>query len=329
MATTLNRGEHRPVIAVLGPGAVGGFLASLMSHCGHRLICIATEPTARLIEKDGIRLESVQFGSILGRPNAKEFLNSDVKLLFVTTKANHLPTALERINVEALSDETVVIPLLNGIEHISHLREKFGLRVVAGALSIEVIRESPTFIRHTSRFSRLTIASDSKVSREKLGSIAEILRDCGLEVIVGGGERQILWQKLVRLCALALTTAATDRKIGDLRGDPKWREVLFSTLTEAAWVAAAEGVEMDPQNVLSQLDSLEPHQGSSLQRDVLSGTESELDAIAGAIIRAGNKHHLLCPMIEALKNHIERRLSGSSSSLRSPPITRENSPSHQ
>jgi 2-dehydropantoate 2-reductase len=51
---------------------------------------------------------------------------------------------------------------------------------------------------------------------------------------------------------------------------------------------------------MAQIDSLPEGLGSSMQRDVNAGKPSEIDAIAGAVIRSGKKHGLECPTIEKL-----------------------------
>ena len=49
--------------------------------------------------------------------------------------------------------------------------------------------------------------------------------------------------------------------------------------------------------------------GSSMQRDIAAGREPELDAIAGAVLRAADRHGLECPTIERLASEIESRIA--------------------
>ena len=125
--------------------------------------------------------------------------------------------------------------------------------------------------------------------------------------MIGPSEAQILWAKLVRLNALACTTSATDQPIGFIRADPEWRAALEGCLAEGAAVARAEGAELDAATPLAELEDAHPELGSSMQRDIAAGREPELDAIPGAVLRAGRRHGIECPTIARLVIVIARR----------------------
>jgi 2-dehydropantoate 2-reductase len=125
--------------------------------------------------------------------------------------------------------------------------------------------------------------------------------------VIEDRETQVLWPKLVRLVALASTTSASDRTIGFIRSDPRWRDTLEACIAEAAAVAKAEGATVDPAATLAELDEAHPGLGSSMQRDIAAGREPELDAVAGAVLRAGRRHGLECPTIARLSRLIAKR----------------------
>src|SRR5205085_1416986 len=113
----------------------------------------------------------------------------------------------------------LVVPLLNGLDHMALLREWFGSeRVAAGAIRIESDRVAPGRIVHTSPFLRVDIASDDPGLRPRVQTLAAGLEGAGIPALIGPSEAQILWSKLVRLCSLACTTAAFDAPIGEIRG---------------------------------------------------------------------------------------------------------------
>jgi 2-dehydropantoate 2-reductase len=72
-------------------------------------------------------------------------------------------------------------------------------------------------------------------------------------------------------------------------------------------VAGAEGAHVDPAIILAELEEAHPELGSSMQRDIAAGREPELDAIAGAVLRAGARHAVACPTIARLSEQIARR----------------------
>jgi 2-dehydropantoate 2-reductase len=228
------------------------------------------------------------------------------EVLIVATKAVGLSAALERI----ASLPGLVVPLLNGLDHMHVLRERFGAaRVAAGTIRIEADRRAPGLIVHTSPFLRIDLAADDRNLAPALEPLANRLRGAGIPVEIGPSEAQIMWSKLVRLNALACTTSAIDRPIGFIRADPEWRATLVACLEEAAAVARAEGARSVAADALAELDHAHAELGSSMQRDIAAGREPELDAIPGAVLRAGGRHGLECPTIERLMALIGERIA--------------------
>ncbi len=291
-------------VAVLGPGGVGGFIAAALARAGGDVLVIAREPTAELIARDGIAVQSVRLGDFTAHPAVATTLSGPRDYLIVATKATGLEAALGRI--EAVPG--LIVPLLNGLDHVGALRARFGAdRVAAGVIRIEADRPAPGRIVQTSPFLRVDLAADDPALRPALERCSALLDGAGIPCRIGDGEARILWSKLVRLCALACTTSATGARLGFIRSDPEWRPLLEGCVLEAAAVANAEGAGIDPAHTFAELDDAHPELGSSMQRDIAAGREPELDAIAGAVLRAGARHGLACPTIEGLVARIEAR----------------------
>ncbi len=296
--------DHRTSIAVLGPGGVGGFVAAALSRAGEDVVVVARPSTADLIAANGIEVRSVRLGDFTAAPAAAGTLQTEVDVLLVAVKANALDAALGRIEAEP----ALVVPLLNGLDHVQRLRHRFGAgRVAAGTIRIESDRPEPRVIVQTSPFLRVELAADDPALHPRLARVQAALERAGVPALVGHNEARILWSKLVRLNALACTTSASDRPIGFIRTDPHWRAVLEACIAETAAVANADGAGIDPAAILAELDAAHPELGSSMRRDIAAGREPELDAIAGAVLRAADRHGLECPMVARLTTQIAAR----------------------
>jgi len=291
------------MITVLGPGAVGGLLAALLERAGNDATVLARPSTARLIEDRGLTVHSVAFGDFTVRPGTLTQLDADDDVLIVATKSNALDAAIARIR----STPSLVLPLLNGIEHMPVLRARFGEHVIAGTITVESDRPEPGLIVHSSRLLRIRITSPLPKQRAAVRSLAARLNAAGIDTSVSGSEPQILWSKLVRLNALACTTSASGLLLGAIRDDPTWRERLKRAVVETAAVARAERAPVDPALALDDLARFEPSLGSSMARDIAAGREPELDAIAGAVLRAARRHGIVVPTIEALVAEVAER----------------------
>src|ERR1700716_890810 len=127
-------------IAVLGPGGVGGFIGAALARAGEDVVMVARESTAAVIEADGITVRSVRLGEFLARPRAVAWLTAPPDVLIVATKATGLDAALERVR----ADPRLIVPLLNGLDHMALLRSRFAdSSVAAGSIRIDSDRPSP------------------------------------------------------------------------------------------------------------------------------------------------------------------------------------------
>jgi 2-dehydropantoate 2-reductase len=291
-------------IAILGPGGVGGFLAAALARAEEDVVVVGRESTVAAITADGISVRSVRLGDFVAHPRAITELHEPVDVLLVATKAVGLDAALSRVT----TDPGLVVPLLNGLDHMAPLRARFGAdRVAAGAIRIESDRRSAGEIVQTSPFLRVDLASDNLALMPAVDALAQALVGAEVPVQIGPSEAQILWSKLVRLNALASTTSAANRPIGFIRSDPEWRETLTACIYETAAVANADGADIDPVDRIAELDDAHAELGSSMQRDIAAGHEPELDAIAGAVLRAGARHGISCPTVERLAAMVAAR----------------------
>jgi 2-dehydropantoate 2-reductase len=295
-------------IAVLGPGGVGGLIAGALQRAGSEVVVVARSSTVAVIAEHGIRVQSVSLGEFTARPRAVEALQEPVDTLIVATKAIGLGDALERIP----SEPAIVLPLLNGLDHLALLRERFAdSMVLAGSIRVEADRPQAGVVVHTSPFLRVDMACDRPGLRAAMEELSSLLSEAGIPARVLDSEAQVMWSKLVRLNALACTTSAYDKLLGEIRGTPRLRADLVGAIEEGCAAGRAEGADVEPKAAIAELDGAHDTLGSSMQRDIAAGREPELDAIPGSVLRAAARHGLQCPTIERLLALISARIEGS------------------
>ncbi len=285
-------------VAVLGPGAVGGALAVRLSLSGVHTICVAPPEAAGMIALAGLVVES-RDGTLSARMEVAEQLRKPVGLLLVTVKAPMLEEAIERVDPAAVA-EGVVVPLLNGLEHMELLRARFDGRVAAGTIShYQAYRAGRVQIIEATASPLITMASES-LPRSELESAAELLRRARLEVRVGESEKRVLWHKLARIAPLAAATSASGRTVGELRHDVEWRRRLERAVGEACAVAKADGVPLRVAAQWAIIEEMADETTTSAARDVAAGRRSELDAIVGAVLRTADRLDVPCPTLTEL-----------------------------
>src|SRR3954447_11867243 len=179
-------GWSSSVIAVLGPGGVGGLVAAALARAGEDVVVVAREETAAVIAGRGITVRSVVLGEFEARPRVAPVLDEPAEILVVATKATGLEAALTRIQAPA----ALIVPLLNGVEHIVRLRDRFGVEAVsAGVIRVESDRPEPGVIEQTSPSIRIDLAP----SWPHVLEAARRVGGAGTPPSAGGGRGPAMW----------------------------------------------------------------------------------------------------------------------------------------
>jgi 2-dehydropantoate 2-reductase len=286
-------------VAVLGPGGVGGMLGALLARERHAVTCLARPETAEHIQRHGLEMSSDRFGEITAPARGTTELDEPVDVCLVTPKATQLEAALERLPAEVLGT-AVLVPLLNGIDHLELLRGRYPeARTVAGTIQVSAHRTAPGTVRHDGSMATVTLAPGAE-------ALAGALHATGLDVAGRPDERGLLWAKLSFLAPLALMTTSLAAPVGAVR--EQRAEELRAVVDEVAAVARADGADPDPAATLGLLHSLPAQMRSSMQRDAEAGQPTELDAIGGAVLRAAERHGVDVPVTRRLVDDLRARL---------------------
>src|ERR1019366_8357946 len=114
---------------------------------------------------------------------------------------------------------------------------------------------------------------------------AERLRDAclhaGVQADIPPDIHHALWAKFVFIAPMSGIGAATRVPIGVWRSMPEPRALATRAIREIVDLARARGVDLGAEAVertLARFDALTPDATSSLQRDIIDGRPSELDA---------------------------------------------------
>jgi 2-dehydropantoate 2-reductase len=293
-------------VAVLGAGGVGGLVAGLLARRGDGVTLLATGRSADVVRERGIEVHSRLLGDLRERVGVAAELEGPVDACIVAVKAPDLEAALVRVPAAALAD-ALVVPFLNGVEHVAALRRRYpGARVLAASIRVESARTAPGRIDQTSPFAMVEIAVRPEIERDAT-RLADHLRDTGLEVVVREDEAGLLWDKLIFLAPLALLTTHSAAPAGMVRTER--REELLAVVEEIAAVATAEGASVDAAATVAALDAVPDSMTSSMQRDAAARRPIELEAIGGSIIRAAARNGIPTPVTARLVDELRARVS--------------------
>jgi 2-dehydropantoate 2-reductase len=287
----------RTSVAVLGAGGVGGLVGALLSRAGADVRFVARDTTAESLRTHGLRVRSGLLGDFDVPARATTRRGSPVDVLLVAVKQTGLVDALDLVPREALGDG-VVVPLLNGVEHLDVLRARYGSeRVVPAAIRVESTRVAPGEIVHGSPFVEVDLAAGD-APLETVEAVRALLTDAGITTTVRADEAALVWAKLSFLAPLALLTTRHGATIGEVR--TTYRPELETLVAEVAAVATASGAPSDPTASLALYDRFPAGARSSMERDAQAGRPLEVDAIGGAVVRAADRLGVAVPLTSRL-----------------------------
>lgn len=293
---------------ILGAGGVGGLIGASLAHFGASVTLVVRQETlARYPQR--LKLESP-----LGKFDVPVSLAVEVPpadVLWISVKATQLDNALRAVTDP--NSVRAIAPLLNGIDHISLLRSRYGKdKVIPATIAVESERVAPGHIIQRSPFARLNVSS---AGRPMLDITIQQLQQLGFDCRFIDHEPTLMWSKLVFLAAFALCTTASGKTTGEILADPEWARLGVGCIRETSAIAFAEGAHIDADAVIAAAVKMPGNMRSSMQKDVEQGKTPELDAIAGPILRGAKRHGIEVPATKKLVEMVEQRAAIKQTSL--------------
>ena len=294
-------------IAVIGIGGVGGaFGGKLASRYGsgpdHEVVFIARGEHLKAIRGKGMTLITTA-GESLVRPslatdNPAEAGAFDVVLFAV--KSYGLEEAA-RMVAGNIKDDTVIIPLLNGVDITERLQGVLPRGIcLHGTVYVSAFIEAPGVIRQVSPASRLIFGPDGG-SVERFRPIDALFQEAGITSELTSSSQSALWTKFIFICPAAGVTSLLQKPFGEVMDDPEGRDLLAGLIGEVEQIARAKGIDLPGDIAQVSLDKVKqfPYETkTSMQLDYEKGRETEIDIFTGYIVRTGQKLGIKTPLHE-------------------------------
>jgi 2-dehydropantoate 2-reductase len=199
---------------------------------------------------------------------------------------------------ENLDVDGVVLTLQNGLGNREQLIDKLGLeRVAYGVITTGATLLGPGQVRWAGE------GAISLGEHPRLGELPDLLQSAGFRVATMPDVNSVAWSKLVINAAINPLTAIMNIPNGDLASKPALRELSAALAHEVAAVAAAQSIPLtftDPAAAALDVATRTAANLSSMLQDVRRGALTEIDAICGAVVRAGKAAGVATPLNDAM-----------------------------
>jgi 2-dehydropantoate 2-reductase len=287
-------------IAIFGTGGAGGYFGAQLARAGEEVVFIARGEHLQAIRSRGLVIETPA-GETVIRPALATDDPAEVgpvDVVLVGVKSWQVPEAARAIR-PLIGPNTIVVPLQNGVEASSQLAAELDpehvLEGLCGTLSWVT---EPGRIRSIGKVHFVKLGERDNRPSERADRLRRAFDRAGVDVEVPADVHAALWAKFLFVVSLGGVGAVTRAPVGVLRTVPRTRKMLEDCMREILAVARARRIALaDPiiGKTLAFVDSLAPDGTTSLQRDIMAGKPSELEAWNGAVVRFGRESGVATP----------------------------------
>jgi 2-dehydropantoate 2-reductase len=287
-------------VAVVGVGAVGGYFGGHLAHAGEDVTFVGRGKTLEALRKNGLEVDDVKDSFVVRPANATDDPRQvgPVEVVLLAVKGWQVAGAIETVR-PLLATDSVVVPLMDGVEALDQLAAAFGKPRVAGGVAVmsgSVV--APGHIRNHIAHTSITIGELDGTTSPRMVRVQKAFEHAGVAASISPDITSARWQKLLLVGPWSAVGAVTRAPLGVVRSLPQTRRLLEAAMNEVAALARGRGASLPDDVVRHALAELDrgPAAGVGNMRDVLNGRPSELETEVGAVVRLGQAAGVQLPI---------------------------------
>lgn len=295
-------------IAVMGAGSIGSYFGGTLARAGNHVYLIARGEHLAAIRDGGLRIQTdselltIPCGDTLEATDDPSAVGPvDLVLLTVKTYQNEVavPAMLPMVG-----SDTSVLCLQNGIDSYRAAAQAAGEeRVLPGAAYIEAARLGPGLVQQSGSVVRIAFGEPDGSDTERGRTIEETLSNAGINAQFSHDIQQTLWTKFLFIATMAGATSLSRETMAQIMPRPEWRAVIVNCMREIEAVALASEIRLDPNivdNTVAYIEGDLEDMHASMHADIMAGRPLELEALNGAVVRAGMQAGVPTPINDVI-----------------------------
>ena len=288
-------------IEVIGAGSVGSALISKLYNKDPDDIYIVAdgERAVRMREK-GIDVNGTTI-----YPQIYSDKSQDIKLdlIIVAVKTYSLEDAMESI-AGLISDDTIILPIQNGIVATDRLQEKFPNNRVFHGIVIRTDAHRMGRRVYFSTLGEMQIGyAENKIVAPEVQDVHDRLKELDINVNIYEDMKRAQWRKWMLNVGAGQAAVETHVECGFFGQVNEIKEIMELCMDEVVQVGQAEGVNItyeDRDEIIDILINFPPDKKMSMLQDIEAGRSIEIDEYAGTVVKLGEKHGIPTPVNKVL-----------------------------
>jgi 2-dehydropantoate 2-reductase len=281
-------------IAILGIGGVGGFIGGKLAEAysnskNVEVIFVSRGSNAQAIKEKGLRLVTAQ-GETTVRPDdvvVDPGAIGEIDILIVCTKAYDLEKSISSLS-SSITPETVILPLLNGVESTEVLQSlQPEARVLYGCIYLVSKLMAPGVVQQRGEYYSLHFGGDKKTAPDT-ALLLRLLEKANINAVLEENIRDKVWSKFSFISPVATYTAGNKISIGKILESEEHTAALKKLMTEFAAVAKALNVHLPADTIERNflvMEKLPRETTSSMEADFANNRLTELETLTGFVVR--------------------------------------------
>jgi 2-dehydropantoate 2-reductase len=288
-------------IVIYGTGGVGGYFGARLAEAGNNVTFIARGKHLETIQQRGLQLKSPKGDCLIYPANATDTISKikNIDLILICVKTWQLKEVAEIIK-PVLNDKTIVISLLNGVENQDVLCSVIDKKHVLGGLCLVVSKvEDYGIINHMSYEPTIVFGELNCEISERALKFEAILNEAEITNRLSEDIYKEIWTKFLYITTVSAIGALTRSTIGEMVASPEIYKMMRQTSAEIVAVANAKGIDINEETIEKTFNIIEKqpyNTTASLQRDMMEGKPSELEAQNGTVVKFGKQLGIPTPV---------------------------------
>lgn len=288
-------------VGLIGLGVIGAPIAQRLSQWdSNRFVLIASGARRKKLENKKIYINEELFSPKLVS-EANE-LETSMDLLIVCVKNFQLQSALKDIR-NLVSDNTILLPLENGICAYRTLREEFPNNII-----LEGYAQGPNTKRVENGFlytnsGKIHMGSSHTKFCDAAITTYLLLKEAKVNVVYEAEIRRMVWKKWMLNTAGNTVTALLDAGYAEFKHSEPLQNICRMIMMEFVQIAQAEHIylsETDIDDVIQYFVTYKGEKITSMLEDVRNHHMTENEYITGEVIRLAKNHGIKAAINETM-----------------------------